>query len=203
MFPGLLYAIPGAEVDPCGGDRPRRLSGKPARVLDAVERHSALGPLLRGEVFDLPTHVFEIGNRHVAGVPAVRHEHLAAGGCPPGIRQPEPQVPVGEHRQSLVETADAPHDVGPGHHARAATRYCIAANQQPGKVVGVRNRLVGPDLAPVLVEHDRGTVDEGGFGRPGGVELHSAAFGETRDRRRQGMPPIRRGPLQGPRCVPR
>ena len=65
---------------------------------------------------ELGEHAVRRLRRHVVAVLAVRDQHLRARGRGRQLGQAQPQIPVGEHRQPVVEAAQLPNELGPGQH---------------------------------------------------------------------------------------
>jgi hypothetical protein len=88
-----------------------------------------------------------------------------------GEAETDPEVPVGEHAEPLVEPADAPSQVRVEHHPAGTPGDDVAREQDIPEVLPGQRRLV-PDGPHAVVDDDGGTAGPGGAGvRPHRVGL--------------------------------
>ena len=128
-----------------------------------------LGVLL-GQVGELGGREVGLLDVHARAVVEIGDVRLLAARRRPAARQADPQVPVGEHAQPLVEAAELVQQRGRRDHVRAAAGDRVVAHQVLREPLGRRRRVQAGRLV-VAVHDDGGGVRERGAGGLGGVDL--------------------------------
>ena len=123
---------------------------------------------------------------HVAPVLDPSDEELGARGRTSDVHEAQPEVPVLEEPQLIVESSDIAERLGADDHVGAASRDVVPAEKQRGELVGVGKRMK-VERALLGVDDDALRVDPGGAGRIERCRAADAACAATRGRRRRGM----------------
>ena len=128
--------------------------------------------VLRREVGELGLDVRFFGETHLLRMPEVADQRLGRGGCGAGLRQTEPEVPVGELVQLGVEAAEIAGKVSARDDGGCSGRKCVPRAQKAADLVGVRSRQ-RLDHVRVVIEDEHRRVRPDRFSSLGGVELTS------------------------------
>ena len=134
-------------------------------------------PLLVGHRALLREHALEVGadvgavaEEHVRAVLDAGDEELRARRRRCRLHESQPEVPVLEEAQRLVEAADLPERVGADDHVRASARHVVAAEQERAELVR-RGKRMDVEGTAAAVDHDAPGVDPGRSGGTRRVEL--------------------------------
>ena len=97
--------------------------------------------MLRAEVLELGEDVAAIDEQHASAVHDEPDEHVVDARRARTQRKPNPEIPVAELVQLLVESAEAPHELRSREDVGAASPDDVPAEHGPCERAGIR-RLV-------------------------------------------------------------
>ena len=129
-------------------------------------------PVLRDQTLEVGAGMRTIAGEHVAPVLDPSDEELGTRGRTSDVHEAQPEVPVLEEPQLIVEPSDIAERLGADDHVGAASRDVVSAEKQRGELVGVGKRMQ-VERALLGVDDDALRVDPGGAGRTSAVELQT------------------------------
>jgi hypothetical protein len=135
---------------------------------DAV--NDSCRPVLRLEILELRKDVVVAGQQHAAPMLGAGDEDFGTRDGGAGLRQADPEIPIAQLKEPLIEASEPPNEIRPRDHIRRAAPKYVPSEERLGKESGIRG---GERVAPCAVLRDscRSPVSEGGALRIGSVDL--------------------------------